>query len=161
VTRWVSLAVAGAGSFDCQCLSIQPCSVFTPRSSNRTCGITASGSPTRSARSRPQRETHYRLHQIHQPVVFVQPQVGRAMEPGPGLRPFRYFSGSKAPSLRRRYSVSSVLRAFPTSDTAQPLPRGALVDRPERSPYRISRVAALIPLCHAIVITPAEPHEPG
>ena len=44
------MAVAGAGPFGCQCLNIQPCPVSTPRSSNRTCPIKASGSRTQRSR---------------------------------------------------------------------------------------------------------------
>src|SRR6266851_4392767 len=36
-----------AGPFGCRCQSIPPCSVSTSRSSNRTGGSPASGSPTR------------------------------------------------------------------------------------------------------------------
>ena len=39
-------ALRVAGPFGCRCPSIPPCSVSTPRSSNRTCGFAASGSPT-------------------------------------------------------------------------------------------------------------------
>jgi hypothetical protein len=41
-------ALRVAGSFVCRCPSSPPCSVSTPRSSNRTCGFAASGSRTRT-----------------------------------------------------------------------------------------------------------------
>jgi hypothetical protein len=49
VEEWrggLGMALRVAGPFGCQCPSIPPCSVSTPRSSNRTCGFPASGSPT-------------------------------------------------------------------------------------------------------------------
>jgi hypothetical protein len=41
-------ALRVAGSFVCRCPSSLPCSVSTPRSSNRTCGFPAYGSRTRT-----------------------------------------------------------------------------------------------------------------
>ena len=50
VEEWrggVGAALLVAGPFGCRCPSSSPCSVSTPRSSNRTCRFAASGSRTR------------------------------------------------------------------------------------------------------------------
>ena len=46
MARWVRVALRVAGPFGCRCPNIRPCPVSTSRSSNRTCGFAASGSPT-------------------------------------------------------------------------------------------------------------------
>jgi hypothetical protein len=44
---WLGGALRVSGPFGCRCPSFSPCPVSTPRSSNRTGGSPASGSPTR------------------------------------------------------------------------------------------------------------------
>src|SRR3990167_466608 len=60
-----------------------PCSGSTPRSSNRTGGSPASGSPTRLPCFRPQRFATDRLGQFQQAVLLVQPQIGRVLRTPP------------------------------------------------------------------------------
>src|SRR5947209_12280622 len=73
-----------AGPFGGQCQTIRPCPVFTSRSSNRTGGITASGSPTRLlACGRPQRVTADGMDQVDQTILLVESEVRVALNATP------------------------------------------------------------------------------
>ena len=50
MAQWFRQGLTVAGPFVCRCPISLPCSVSIPRSSNRTCGFAASGSPTGFAR---------------------------------------------------------------------------------------------------------------
>ena len=67
-----------------------------------------------------------------------------------------YFSESEAPSLHRRWPVSSVLRASPPSATARFCSREPPVDHSEQSRQRTSRVACRSPCLRATAITPVD-----
>ena len=103
----------------------RPYPVSTSRSSNRTGGFPASGSPTgfanqhtdRSALSFAGSHSSFRGRRIlgggcrqhgHSPDSWPLPQRTR----------------SQAPSLHRRYPASTVLWACPTPQAARPVPRG-------------------------------------
>jgi hypothetical protein len=80
VEEWrggLGVALRVAGPFVCRCPSSPPCSVSTPRSSNRTCGFPASGSRTRCScvRTRALTRTAY---EFAQPAGAVQVWVRAA-----------------------------------------------------------------------------------
>ena len=77
------MAMRVAGPFGCQCQNIQPCSVSTSRSSNRTGGSPASGSPTRLPCIRPRSVAADRPVECQSVVVFVQTQIGRILRAAP------------------------------------------------------------------------------
>ena len=99
-----------------------PCSVSTSRSSNRTCGFPASGSPTAVAF----RHTPLRLH-LKAKLVPGSPRLALeviGLRHSPDLCSLPKRGRSQAPSLRRHYPASSVIRACPPPHTARPGPRG-------------------------------------
>ena len=103
-----------------------PCPVSTSRSSNRTCGFPASGSPTNVAfRHTPPTMSR----QLHLKAKLVPGSPGLSLEVI-GLRhsPIRCSLPkrvrSQAPFLRRHYPASLVLRACPPPQTARPVPHG-------------------------------------
>ena len=128
VERWrggVGGGMSGCPGFPFVAQNRTPCSVSTSRSSNRTCGFPASGSPTgfanqhtgRSALSFAGSHSSFRGRRIfdggsrqhgHSPDSWSLPQRTR----------------SQAPSLHRRYPASTVLWACPTPQAARPVPRG-------------------------------------
>ena len=70
-----------------------------------------------------------------------------------------FWTYTEAPSLRRNYPASSVLRASPPPHTARPVSHELPVDRHTAITAGASRVASG-PLClHAVAITPAGPME--
>ena len=70
-----------AGSFDCRGQSIPPCSVSTSRSSNRTGGFPASGSPTGFAR-RPTEQCDLLLHRRPWALPQVESVAGGCRQHG-------------------------------------------------------------------------------
>jgi hypothetical protein len=103
-------------------------SVFTPRSSNRTCGFAASGSRRRLTQSpRP-------LHVTPSATSENNLGVFRLIANLPFCRRFLRPPSTEAPSLRRSYPASSVLRASPPSQSARPVSHELPVD-----PYRNHR----------------------
>src|SRR5450631_426006 len=134
-----------AGPFGCRCQTIPPCSVSTSRSSNRTGGFPASGSPMGFARR------HTKQHDAAPSPPSLDPSAGSEslvevidnMVTLLILPPLPDHSQSQAPSLHRRYPVSSVLRACPPPRAARPVPHGRPVEGHEPSPHGASRVA-----CH-------------
>src|SRR5258708_1142876 len=89
-------------------------SVSTPRSSNRTCGFAASGSRRRLTQSpKP-------LHVTPSATSENKSGVVRLIANLPFCRRFLRPPSTEAPSLRRSYPPSSVLRASPPSQTAPP-----------------------------------------
>ena len=103
-----------------------PCSVFTSRPSNRTCGFPASGSPTAVAF----RHTLPTLSRpLHLKAKLVPGSPGLSLEViglrhSPNLCSLPKRGRSQAPSLRRHYPASQVLRACPPPHTARPGPHG-------------------------------------
>ena len=103
-----------------------PCSVSTSRSSNRTCGFPASGSPTAVAF----RHTLPALSRpLHLKAKLVPGSPGLSLEViglrhSPNLCSLPKRVRSQAPSLRRHYPASQVLRACPPPHTARPGPHG-------------------------------------
>jgi hypothetical protein len=94
----------------------------TPRSSNRTCRFTASGSRRRLTQSpRP-------LHVTPSATSENNTGVVRLIANLPFCRRFLRPPSTKAPSLHRNYSASSVLRASPPSQTARPFSHELPVD---------------------------------
>ena len=97
-------------------------SVSTPRSSNRTCPIKASGFRSRG----------FMLSLWH----AMPPEAARhspellGSRQSPCLCFFVHCSGTKAPSLHRHYPASSVLRTYPPSQAALPCPREQQVAAP-------------------------------
>ena len=63
-------AMRVAGPFGCRCQSIPPCSVSTSRSSNRTGGFPASGSPTGFAKQ------HTKRHDTAPSLPSLDPSTG-------------------------------------------------------------------------------------
>jgi len=93
-----------------------PCSVSTSRSSNRTCGVTASGSPTDVAIRHTLPALLGQLHLKPKPVpgsphLLLEEVIG--LRHSPDRCPHRKHIRSQAPFLRRRYPASQVLRACP------------------------------------------------
>jgi hypothetical protein len=100
--------------------------VSTSRSSNRTGGFPASGSPTGFAMQ------HTKRHDTASSLPSLDPSAGSESFSGghrqhghsPDSPPLPDRSRSQAPSLHRHYPASSVLRACPSPHTARPVPRG-------------------------------------
>src|SRR5450755_1713564 len=119
-----------------------PCPVSTSRSSNRTCGFAASGSPTgfdQRPTARPVGRTFT--------ATLVRSAVAESLDGGsrqhghsPDSEPLPERSRSQAPFLHRHYPASSVLRACPPPPTARPVPRGRPVG--PKTTAGVSRVAA-------------------
>ena len=109
-----------------------PCSVSTSRSSNRTCGFPASGSPTAVAF----RHTLPTLsRRLHLKAKLVPGSPGLSLEViglhhSPDLCSLPKRVRSQAPSLHRHYPASQVLRASPPPQSARPGPRGLPVGDP-------------------------------
>ena len=146
-----------------------PCSVSTPRSSNRTCGFPASGSPTGLTHQ----HTTLCLISVVTPktsqsslaskVLSVTAEpfmelIGRANLRTLGL--FQERARSQVPFLHRRYPASSVVRACPSPRTAQPAPHGVLVESHDLSPLGLPVLPVVSSFTHAIATTPAGPVEP-
>ena len=109
-----------------------PCSVSTSRSSNRTCGFPASGSPTAVAFRRTPPTLSRRLH-LKAKLVPGSPGFsleGIGLRHSPDLCSLPKRVRSQAPFLRRHYPASRVLRACPPPHTARPGPRGLPVGEP-------------------------------
>ena len=109
-----------------------PCSVSTSRSSNRTCGFPASGSPTAIAFRRTPPTLSRRLH-LKAKLVPGSPGLsleGIGWRHSPDLCSLPKRVRSQAPFLRRHYPASRVLRACPPPHTARPGPRGLPVGEP-------------------------------
>ncbi len=99
-----------------------PCSVSTPRSSNRTCGFAASGSRRRLTQSpRPLPVTPSATSENNSGVIRLIANL-------PFYRRFLRPPSTEAPSLPRSYPASSVLRASPPSQSARPFSRELPVD---------------------------------
>ena len=135
-----------------------PCPVSTSRSSNRTCGFPASGSPTNVAfRHTPPPMSR----QLHLKAKLVPGSPGLSLEVI-GLRhsPIRCSLPkrvrSQAPFLRRHYPASLVLRACPPPQTARPVPHGfpVGVSPPPLGLPVLRRTSLYI---HAVASTPAGP----
>ena len=62
---------------------------------------------------------------------------------------------TEAPLLHRHYPASPLVRASPPPLTAQPVPRGLLVESSELPPCWVSRVAAGLRCAHVLTNTPA------
>jgi hypothetical protein len=84
------------------------------------------------------------------PRLVVNPHVLRCF-----LRP----SLTEAPSLRRSYPASSVVRTSPPPHTTRPVSRELPVDPEKAITAGVSRVASGLLCLHAIAITPAGPME--
>ena len=122
--------------------------VSTPRSSNRTCGFAASGSRRRLTQSpRP-------LHVTPPATSENSMGVIRLIANLPFCRRFLRPPSTEAPSLRRRYPASTVLRASPPSRTARPFSRELPVD-----PYRDHRWD--FPCCAWSPVPACRRHYPG
>ena len=109
-----------------------PCSVSTSRSSNRTYGFPASGSPTAVAFRRTPPTLSRRLH-LKAKLVPGSPGLsleGIGLRHSPDLCSLPKRVRSQAPFLRRHYPASRVLRACPPPHTARPGPRGLPVGEP-------------------------------
>jgi hypothetical protein len=70
---------------------------------------------------------------------------------------FQERARSQAPSLRRHYPASSVLRACPPPHTAEPAPHGVLVESRDLSPLGLPVFRSISSSRHADAITPTEP----
>ena len=129
----------------CRCLSLSPCHVSAPRSPNPSCGFPATGSPVGSCRSLTGRsDTHgdgaaadaararssgSRSFPRSLPFAFacggsvaLEHSSGVLGSATPGaLRSFLHLSSPEAPSLLRRYPLSTVVRASPPPGPACPL----------------------------------------
>ena len=136
-----------------------PCPVSTSRSSNRTCGFPASGSPTDVAF----RHTLPALPgQLHLKPKLVPESPHLLLEEVIGLRhspdrcPLRKHIRSQAPFLRRRYPASQVLRACPPPHSARTVPHGVPVgvSPPPLGLPVLRRISLYI---HAVASTPAGP----
>ena len=97
-----------------------PSPVSTPRSSNRTGGFPASG-------SRRKHHAFWRATPSGAPGHAWE-LLGSRQSPVPC--PFGRSLSTEAPSLRRHYPASPVLRAPPPPRPARPVPRGRPVDPP-------------------------------
>jgi hypothetical protein len=145
------------GPFVCQCPSSPPCSVSTPRSSNRTCGFAASGSPT-EFRGRPTRRHACLPFAGHiAPSETAESLMGGTRQHGhsPDSWPLPERLRSQAPSLHRHYPASMVLRACPPPHTARPVPRGSPVREAHRPPLGFPVLRSLSVYRHARAPTPA------
>jgi len=144
-----------AGPFGCRCPNVPPCSVSTPRSSNRTGAFNASGSPT-GIFSRPT------VSSVEEAFTGVNSsfrdrrafdEVTRPCGQSPGSWSLPQRTRSEVPSLRRHYPVSPVLWTSPTPRAARPVPRGLPVGL--RTHRLGSPVLRTISVCrHAVAITP-------
>ena len=140
-----------AGPFGCRCPSSIPCSVSTPRSSNRTCAFNASGSRTRT-----QAFAHEGLWPATPPAASQPSPEVLGSSPISGCRCCGRRPGTEVPSLRRHYSVSPVLWTSPTPHAARPVPRGRPVG--SRTHRLGSPVLRALSWCrHAVAITPVGP----
>ncbi len=104
-----------------------PCSVSTSRSSNRTCGFPASGSPTDVAFRHTLPALPGQLHlkpklALESPHLLLEEVIG--LRHSPDRCPLHKHIRSQAPSLHRHYPASRVLRACPPPHTARPVPHG-------------------------------------
>ena len=104
-----------------------PCPVSTSRSSNRTCGFPASGSPTDVAFRHTLTALPGQLHLKpklvpESPRLLLVEVIG--LRHSPDRCPLHKHIRSQAPFLRRRYPASQVLRACPPPHTARPVPHG-------------------------------------
>src|SRR5438477_10975191 len=135
-----------AGPFGCRCQNIPPCSGCTSRSSNRTCGFAASGSPTGFPNwpTAPLASGAFTGLVVRSAVS--ESLVGGLRQRGhsPDSRSLPEPSRSQAPSLHRHYPASTVVRACPPPRTARPVPRGHPVDR--KVTAGVSRVASDLPV---------------
>jgi hypothetical protein len=135
--------------------------VSTSRSSNRTGGFPASGSPTGFAKQ------HTKRHDAAPSLPSLDPSAGSESFSGghrqhghsPDSHPLPDHSRSQAPSLHRRYPASSVLRACPSPHTALPVPRGLPVGGHAPPPLGLPVLPVDSSCTHAIASTPAGPVE--
>ena len=169
MARWFRLRLTSGSGFPRLWRNIRlPCSVSTSRSSNRTCGFPASGSPTGLTHQ------HTTLcfvsvvtpktsqSSLASKVLFVTAEplmelIGMANLRTLGL--FQERARSQAPFLHRRYPASSVVRACPSPQTAQPAPHGVLAESHDLSPPGFPVLPVVSSFTHAIATTPAEPVE--
>jgi hypothetical protein len=144
-----------AGPFGCRCPSIPPCSVSTPRSSNRACGFAAPGSPTgffSRPTALPKDSTFTDLNSSFRDRRTLI-GVARPHGQSPGSRSLPQRARSEVPSLRRHYPASTVVWTSPTPQRAQPVPHGGPVG--SRTHPLGSPVLRPLSLCrHAVTITP-------
>ncbi len=110
-----------------------PCPVSTSRSSNRTCGFPASGSPTDVAFRHTLTALPGQLHLkpklvLESPRLLLEEVIG--LRHSPDRCPLHKHIRSQAPSLHRRYPASRVLRACPPPHAARPVPHGRPVGVP-------------------------------
>ena len=170
MARWFRLRLTSGSGFPRMWRSIRlPCSVSTSRSSNRTCGFPASGSPTGLTHQHttfcfvsvvtPKTSPSSLASKVLSVTVesFVE-LIGRANLRILGL--FQEGARSQAPFLRRRYPASSVVRTCPSPQTAQPAPRGVLAESHDLSPLGLPMLPVVSSFTHAIATTPAGPVEP-
>ena len=131
---------------------VPPCSVSTPRSSNRTCGFLASGSPT-GFTDRPTGTPDS--------VLFVGPYssfrdrrtvgwVARPYGQSPGSWSLPQRTRSQVPSLHRHYPASTVLQTCPPPLGGPACPSRASGWERHRPTAGASRVACRFPFhtCH-------------
>ena len=134
-----------------------PCSVSTSRSSNRTCGFPASGSPAAVAFRRTLPTLSRRLH-LKAKLVPGSPGLPLeviGLRHSPDLCSLPKRGRSQAPSLHRHYPASQVLRASPPPHTARPGPRRLPVGEP---PPPLGLPCCIgSPCIHAVANTPAGP----
>jgi hypothetical protein len=113
VEEWrggLGVALRVAGPFGCRCPSIPPCSVSTPRSSNRACGFAAPGSPTgffSRPTALPKDSTFTDLNSSFRDRRTLI-GVARPHGQSPGSRSLPQRARSEVPSLRRHYPASTV-----------------------------------------------------
>ena len=132
-----------------------PCSVSTSRSSNRTCGFPASGSPTAVAFRHTLPTLSRRLH-LKAKLVSGSPGLSLeviGLRHSPDLCSLPKRVRSQAPSLHRHYPASQVLRASPPPHTARPGPR--------RLPVGKSPPPLGLPVLHRISLYTCRRHYPG
>ena len=125
--RWFRSGLSVSAPFRPGGVSIaSPCSVSTSRSSNRTCGFPASGSPTAVAFRHTPPVLSKRLH-LKANLVPGSPRLSLeviGLRHSPDLWSLPKRVRSQAPFLRRHYPASQVLRACPPPHTARPVPHG-------------------------------------
>src|SRR5450755_3032852 len=81
--------------------------------------------------------------------------IGKANLQTVGL--FQEHAKSQAPSLHRHYPASTVVRACPPPQTAEPAPHGVLVESHDLSPLGLPVFRSISSSRHADAITPTEP----
>ena len=169
MARWFRLRRTSGSGFPRVWRNIRlPCSVSTSRSSNRTCGFPASGSPTGfthphttlcfiSAVTPKTSQSSLASKVLSVTAESLVELIGKANLRILGL--FQERARSQAPFLHRRYPASSVVRTCPPPRTAQPAPHGVLAESHDLSPPGLPVLPVGSSFTHAIATTPAEPVE--